>query len=440
MGVYIVQGGRKLEGEFCVRGSKNAALPILAATLLTEEEIVLENCPLIRDVLQTIEILRELGCQVALAEGTRTLTISSRGLYKTEIDSKTVRTMRSSILFLGALLGRCKRATLAYPGGCAIGKRPIDLHLSAFEKMGVTIREKGDVLDCEAAHILGYHIYLDFPSVGATENILLLAARAEGVTVIHHAAREPEVVALARFLRAMGAEIYGEGTSCIIIEGVKRLHGAVYTIPGDRIEGGTFLCACAMTGGTLRLKGLEREQMGIALSVMQEAGCRFLWEESDLLWMRPPKRLRSDLSIVTGPFPAFPTDLQPLFMTLLTLAEGTCMISETVFEARFSQARELCRMGADIRISGREAAVYGVRQLYGAEVFAKDLRCGAALLMAALAAEGESRVHGSEFIERGYEKIEEAFSFLGGRIRLSEEGEQKNEKKEKTAEKADCGL
>lgn len=419
MGTYIVRGGRKIEGEFAVRGSKNTALPILAASLLAEDEVVLENIPLIRDVFQTLDILRELGCKVSLSEETRTVTIDSRHLSGTEIGNETVRKMRSSILFLGALLGREKRGKLAYPGGCAIGKRPIDLHLAAFEKMGVTIREEGVVLDCRAERILGQHIYLDFPSVGATENILLLAAKAEGVTVIHNAAREPEIVSLVRFLRAIGAEIYGEGTASIMVEGVKDFHGAYYVIPADRIEGGTFLCAAAMTGGELRLKGLEREQMGAVLEVMRMTGCRFLWEDSDLLWMRPPKQLLSDFTIVTGPFPAFPTDMQPLMMSLLTLAKGNCMISETVFEARFSQGEELCRMGADIRISGRNASIYGVKKLHGAEVFARDLRCGASLLVAALAAEGESRVHGSEYVERGYEKIENAFSFLGGDIRLT---------------------
>ena len=419
MGTYIVRGGRKIEGEFAVRGSKNTALPILAASLLAEDEVVLENIPLIRDVFQTLDILRELGCKVSLSEETRTVTIDSRHLSGTEIGNETVRKMRSSILFLGALLGREKQGKLAYPGGCAIGKRPIDLHLAAFEKMGVSILEEGVVLDCRADRISGQHIYLDFPSVGATENILLLAAKAEGVTVIHNAAREPEIISLVRFLRAIGAEIYGEGTASIMVEGVKDLHGAYYVIPADRIEGGTFLCAAAMTGGELRLKGLEREQMGAVLEVMRMTGCRFLWEDSDLLWMCPPKQLLSDFTIVTGPFPAFPTDMQPLMMSLLTLAKGNCMISETVFEARFFQGEELCRMGADIRISERNASIYGVEKLHGAEVFAKDLRCGASLLVAALAAEGESHVHGSEYVERGYEKIEDAFSFLGGDIRLT---------------------
>lgn len=418
MGYYIVQGGKKIEGDFAVRGSKNAALPILAACLLAEDEVVLENCPLIQDVFLTIEILRELGCTVTLSEESRSLIIDSRNLSKTTICSETVQRMRSSILFLGALLGREKKAVLGHPGGCCIGKRPIDLHLCAFEKMGVVIREKDGILDCEAPHILGYHLYLDFPSVGATENILLLAAKAEGVTVIHNAAREPEVVALARFLRACGAEIYGEGTSNIMIEGVTHLHGAYFSIPADRIEGGTFLCAAALTKGELRTKGLEREQMEAVLSAMEQTGCRFLWEKGDTLWLRPPKILRSGFSIATGPFPYFPTDMQPLMMSLLTLANGTCMMSETVFEARFSQAEGLCRMGADICVSGQTATICGVEKLHGAEVYGKDLRCGAALLVAALAAEGESRIHGSAFVERGYEKIEDAFSLLGGNVRL----------------------
>lgn len=421
MGTYIVQGGRRIQGEFAVHGSKNAALPILAASILAEDEVVLENLPAIRDVALTLELLEALGCGI-VQEG-RTVTIDSRPLCGTAIGAERAGKMRSSILFLGALLGRCREVQLAYPGGCCIGKRPIDLHLLAFEKMGVQIAEENEILSCKAPAVTGCHIYLKLPSVGATENILLLAAKAEGVTVIHNAAREPEVVALVRFLRALGAEIYGEGTSSILIEGVPRLHGACFSIPADRIEGGTFLCAAAMTGGELYLQGLEREQMGRVLGTLQETGCRFLWEDSDRLWMRPPKKLNSDFAIVTGPFPAFPTDLQPLLMSLLTLADGSCMISETVFEARFSQGKELCRMGADIRISGRRAEIFGVEKLHGAEVFAKDLRCGAALIVAALAAEGESLVHGAEYVERGYENIEDALSLLGAEITLQRKTE-----------------
>lgn len=416
MGTYLVRGGNRIQGEVLVHGSKNAALPILVACLLAEDEVILENLPNIQDVSLTIDILRELGCGLFFRG--RTVHINSRTLIKTEVCGETTRKMRSSILFMGALLGRTGMGKIAYPGGCAIGKRPIDLHLSAFRDMGVEIHEREDSLDCQVDRPQGCHLYLSFPSVGATENILLLATRAEGTTVIHNAAREPEVVALVRFLRAMGGEIYGEGTECIFIEGVENLHGAVFSIPADRIEGGTLLCAAAMTSGELYLKGLEREQMGAVQETLHRAGCRFLWEGDNFLWMRPPKQLVSDFTVVTGPFPAFPTDMQPLLMSLLTLADGKCMISETVFEARFSQAEELCRMGADIRILGQNAMIVGVKRLCGAEVFAKDLRCGAALLCAALAAEGESMVHGAEYVERGYEKPEEVFSLLGGDIRL----------------------
>ena len=420
MGTYLVRGGKRIEGEFAVRGSKNAALPILAACVLAADEVVLENLPQIRDVSQTLEILRELGCSVTLTG--RTAVIDSREMQAAALCGEAVRKMRSSILFLGAMLGRSGVGRIAYPGGCAIGKRPIDLHLAAFRRMGVSIAEENEILDCRAERLQGCRIDLPFPSVGATENILLLAVCAEGVTVLHNAAREPEIVALVRFLRAMGAEIYGEGTGSLLIEGVKRLHGAVFTIPADRIEGGTFLCAAAMTGGELCLKGLEREKLGAVSEALRMTGCRLFWEEGGLLWMRPPRRLLSDFSIITGPFPAFPTDMQPLLMALLTLAKGHCMISETVFEARFSQAEGLCRMGADIRIDGRTASIFGVERLSGAEVFAKDLRCGAALLCAALAAEGESLVHGAEYVERGYEKIETALSLLGGEVRLTEQG------------------
>jgi UDP-N-acetylglucosamine 1-carboxyvinyltransferase len=413
----LIEGGKPISGEFAVRGSKNAALPILAATLLAEDEVVLENCPLIRDFYLTLDILRELGCRVELTG--RTAVIDTRQIQDVKIREETVQKMRSSILFLGALLGRERKAILGHPGGCAIGERPIDIHLKAFEKMGVEIIEEDGLFYCEAPHILGYHIYLNYPSVGATENILLLAVKAEGVTVIHNAAREPEIVALVRFLRACGAEIYGEGTPSIMIEGVKKLHGAYFSIPFDRIEAGTFLCASAMTGGELYLTGIEKNDIETTLEALVKTGCQFNME-ADRIWMKPPKELKSGFSLVTGPFPGFPTDMQPLMMSLLTLAKGTCMISETVFEARFRHADELCRMGADIVIEDRVAQIKGCGGLHGAEVFGRDLRGGAALLIAALAAEGKSTVYGSEYVERGYEKIEDALSLLGGNVRLME--------------------
>lgn len=417
MGYYLVEGGKPLSGEFAVRGSKNAALPILAATLLAEDEVVLENCPLIRDFYLTLDILKTLGCKVELTG--RTAVIDTRQIHDVKIREETVQKMRSSILFLGALLGREKRAVLGHPGGCAIGKRPIDIHLSAFEKMGVEIREEDGLFHCLAPHILGYHIYLKYPSVGATENILLLAAKAEGVTVIHNAAREPEIVALVQFLRACGAEIYGEGTPSIMIEGVKKLHGSYFSIPFDRIEAGTFLCASAMTGGEICLLGAEKNDIETTVEVLQKTGCNFIFEP-DRVCMRPPKQLKSGFSLVTGPYPRFPTDMQPIIMSLLTLAKGTCMISETVFEARFHHVEELCRMGADIVIKEGIAQVRGCLGLHGAEVYGRDLRGGAALLIAALAAEGKSVIFGAEYVERGYEKIENAFSLLGGNVRLME--------------------
>lgn len=417
MGYYLIEGGKPISGEFAVRGSKNAALPILAATLLAEDEVVLENCPLIRDFYLTLDILRELGCRVELTG--RTAVIDTRQIQDVKIREETVQKMRSSILFLGALLGRERKAILGHPGGCAIGERPIDIHLKAFEKMGVEIIEENGLFYCDAPHILGYHIYLNYPSVGATENILLLAVKAEGVTVIHNAAREPEIVALVRFLRACGAEIYGEGTPSIMIEGVKKLHGAYFSIPFDRIEAGTFLCASAMTGGELYLTGIEKNDIETTLEALVKTGCQFNIE-AERIWMKPPKELKSGFSLVTGPFPGFSTDMQPLMMSLLTLAKGTCMISETVFEARFRHADELCRMGADIVIEDRVAQIKGCGGLHGAEVFGRDLRGGAALLIAALAAEGKSTVYGSEYVERGYEKIEDALSLLGGNVRLME--------------------
>lgn len=415
MGYYRVTGGGTIGGEYTVRGSKNAVLPILAASILAGDEVVLENVPHISDVFVSLEILEELGCKTKL-EG-RTLTIDSRNIEKTEISEEMVGKMRSSILYLGALLGRMKKASLGHPGGCTIGRRPIDLHLRAFEKMGVRIREENEIFHCEAPLLLGYHIYLEYPSVGATENILLLSVKAEGTTVIHNAAREPEIVALARFLRACGAEIYGEGTPTIMVEGVRKLHGAVFEVPFDRIEAGTFLCAAAMTGGKLYLHGAEKQYMEQTLEVLEKAGCRLRYEE-DAVYLQAPTRLLSDFTLATGPYPAFPTDMQPMVMSLLTLAKGTCMMSETVFEARFRHVAELCRMGANIQVHGRNAAVFGVEKLHGAKVRATDLRSGAALLLAALAAEGETIVEDSAFVERGYEKLEDALTFLGGRVQL----------------------
>ncbi len=420
MGYYLVEGGHTIGGEFVVRGSKNAILPILAASILTQDEVVLDNCPDIADVKTSIEILQQLGC-VVKQEG-RSLMIDSSTIVQTCIPEYMVCKMRSSVLYLGALLARMHHAEIGHPGGCEIGRRPIDLHLRAFEKMGVHIKEEDHIFCCDAPVLLGYHIYLEYPSVGATENILLLSVRAEGTTVIHNAAREPEIITLVRFLRACGAEIYGEGTPTLMIEGVRRLHGAYFTIPFDRIEAGTLLCASAITGGNIYLYGPERQYMESTLEVLKQAGCLLRYDEEGI-YLQSPKQLLSDFSVATGPYPAFPTDMQPLVMSLLTLAKGTCIMSETVFEARFRHVEQLCHMGANIQIHGRNAAVFGVERLLGADVVAEDLRGGAALILAALAAEGKSKVFGSRYVERGYENIEDALACLGGRVHLYKKDE-----------------
>ena len=417
---FVIEGGRPLYGEIEIQSAKNAVLPLLAASVLTEERIVIHNCPRITDVLNMAQILEELGCRTSFTDGA--LTVDPSDAANHEIPAALAKELRSSVFMLGSVLSRFGRARIAYPGGCDIGLRPIDLHLNGLRRLGVCVSEGGGYIDCSCGKIEGAEVVLDFPSVGATENVLLLAVKAEGTTVIHNAAREPEIVALARFLRACGAEIYGEGTPTIMIEGVRKMHGAVFTIPFDRIEAGTFLCAAAMTGGTLYLKGAQRQYMERTLEVLEQTGCALRYEV-DAVYLQAPTRLLSDFTVATGPYPAFPTDMQPMLMSLLTLAKGTCMISETVFEARFRHAAALCQMGANIQIHGRNAAVFGVEKLHGARLEAADLRGGAALLLAALAAEGQSRVYGSAFVERGYEKIEDVLTFLGGRVRLvSEKG------------------
>lgn len=417
MAYYMIEGGNKISGEVDVKGSKNATLPILISTLLIKDEVVLYNCPFIEDVECTINILKYLGCKIERDK--RTLTINAKNLNKSEIPEKYACKMRSSILFLGALLGRDKEAKVPMPGGCVIGKRPIDIHLNAFEKMGVVIKEENNYFDCHAKHILGYHIYLPYPSVGATENILMLAVKSKGVTVIHNCAKEPEIISLVQFLRSCGAEIYGEGTNCIMIEGVESLHGAYFELPYDRIQCGTFMCSSAITGGEILLKGVDCEGIEPICDIMGKIGCELKWEKNGL-WCKSPKKIKSNFNIKTGPHPNFPTDMQPLIASLLTLGEGTCIIQETVFEDRFSYANELVKMGAEISIKDNIATINGScgKKLLGKDVLGKDLRGGMALILASLSAEGISKVSGVEFIQRGYEDVEKTFKQLGGNIRL----------------------
>lgn len=414
MGRYRIEGGYPLKGTMTVRGSKNGILPILAGVMLTEGETILHHCPFIADVHLTLEVLKQLGCNIK-KEG-RSIVINTKDCKNVDIN-ETVQKMRSSILFMGALLGRFQQAKIGYPGGCEIGMRPIDLHLKAFRNMGVVIEEEKGLLCCDAKKCMGRKINLDFPSVGATENCMLLAVKAKGVTKIYNAACEPEIVELQTFLNQCGAKIRGAGTDCIMIEGVKGLHGTEYTVSSDRIEAGTFLCGAAITKGELELKNICPDTMRQVLLRLGEAGC-FIKEQKNSIYIKAPQRIKPVSRIHTGPYPDFPTDMQPQFMSILTLAEGTSIISETVFEARFKHISELCRMGADITVEGQTAVIKGVKSLKGAYVSGKDLRCGAALILAGLAAEGETVVENACYVQRGYEQIEKVLTSLGAKISL----------------------
>lgn len=414
MNKLVIDGGVPVKGELTVQGAKNAVLPILAATVIANDECIIHNCPVLRDVEKTDIILERLGCKLKRESGT--LTVDSSGVNGCRIDEKLMREMRSSIIFLGAILTACGRAEVGMPGGCPIGMRPIDLHLKALRKMGVTVSEEHGYLKCECASLKGCDIHLDFPSVGATENIMLAAVKAEGTTVITNAAREPEIYDLACFLNMAGARIRGAGSSVIVIEGVQELHGVEYRIMPDRIVAQTYLIAAMMTGGEMHLKDAEAAHMRAALSALTEMGAdiRIGKREVDL---RSTGKINSIHILRTMPYPGFPTDIQSPFMALAAIADGTSVFVENIFENRFRHVGELSRMGADIKVEGRSAVVRGVKQLCGANVEACELRGGAALVLAALAAEGRSTVSGTEYIDRGYEDIEGRLALCGARIR-----------------------
>ena len=414
MGKFIIDGGHKISGEIDVQGAKNAVLPILAATVLAEGKSEIHNCPALRDVDKTDQVLEGLGC--AVLRGNHTVTVDAGGIKCCTICEELMREMRSSIVFLGAIIARCHEAIVSMPGGCPIGLRPIDLHLKALRALGIDISEEHGYIKCCADRIKGADIHLDFPSVGATENIMLAAATADGVTVISNAAREPEIIDLGMFLRAMGADISGTGTSVITIRGVDKLHGAAYTIMPDRIVAATYLAAAAATGGSITLSKTNPLDMGAMLHILSEMGAD-IHCVGDVITLTSPKRLKSVHTIKTMPYPGFPTDIQSPFMALAALADGTSVFVENIFENRFQHVDELTRMGADIKVTGRSAVVRGVKSLSGANVVARELRGGAALVIAALAANGRTTIHGTEFIDRGYENIEAYLSDCGAVIR-----------------------
>lgn len=403
MSRLVIEGGVPISGEIVVQGAKNAVLPILAATVLSDEECVIKNCPKLRDVDKTDLVLEGLGCKVR-REGD-TVIVNPTSICGCSISEGLMREMRSSIIFLGAIVARCSEAVVSMPGGCPIGLRPIDLHLKALRDLGVEIIEEHGYIYCRTAEIRGNDIHLDFPSVGATENIMLAAARGKGITTIINAAREPEIVNLECFLNAMGAKISGAGTGVIYIEGVERLHGAEFTIMPDRIVAATYLAASAITGGEMCLKSVEPKDMVAILKALENMGVEFDIGKNEII-QHINRPLRNIPILRTMPYPGFPTDIQSPFMALCTLASGTSVFIETIFENRFQHVDELVRMGADIKVDGRSAVIRGVPKLQGANVVARELRGGAALVVAALAAEGITTISGTEYIDRGYENIE----------------------------------
>ena len=413
MNKLVVDGGVPINGEITVQGAKNAVLPILAASVLTDGECIIHNCPRLRDVEKTQIILEKLGCAVRYEENT--IYVDSRNINNCVIDERLMREMRSSIIFLGSILAVCGRAEVGLPGGCPIGLRPIDLHIKSLRQMGVKIAEEYGYLKCECDKLNGADIHLDFPSVGATENIMLAAVKAKGRTTVTNAAREPEITDLANFLNRMGAKISGAGSSVIVIDGVKQLYPVEYTIMPDRIVAQTYLIAAMITGGEIVLKRTEPGHISSGLSLLSEMGAEIKCEKNCIA-LKSGNAIKSVHMIKTMPYPGFPTDIQSPFMALASIADGTSVFVENIFENRFRHVDELVRMGADIKVEGRSAVIRGVRKLYGASVEAYELRGGASLVLAALAADGRTVVSGIEFIDRGYENIEGNLSQCGAKI------------------------
>lgn len=410
----VVQGGRRLEGEITVQGAKNSALPILAATVLIGGETTLYNCPRLTDCDATLRILSTLGCGCRREGGC--VTVNASALTGTSISNALMREMRSSIIFLGALLGRARQCRLSFPGGCEIGARPIDFHLAAFRRMGAVVREEHGYLNCTAEKLRGARITLPLPSVGATENVMLAAVLAEGTTEIHNAAREPEIVDLSRFLEKCGAKIGGAGSETITIEGVPKLHGCDYTIMPDRIAAATYLCCGAATRGELMLTKADSRSMEPILSVLEQIGCSVYSFGEDCVYLNARKRLKAPPMIRTAVHPGFPTDAQPALMALCATLPGTSIFVETVFENRYRHVAELVRLGARINVEGRVAVIEGVDRLSGAELEATDLRGGAALVTAGLFAEGVTKIGKACYIYRGYEELEKRLRSVGADI------------------------
>lgn len=415
MSELVINGGNRLYGEVKIHGAKNSVLPILAATVLCKGTSVIHNCPDLSDVNASINILKHLGCKCSFKNNT--VTVNTNTLNCSRIPDTLMREMRSSVIFLGAILGKCGNAVISSPGGCELGPRPIDLHISALKKLGAAVREKHGLIEFNAPNGLnGAEIYLSFASVGATENIILAASTANGVTVIHNAAREPEICDLAAFLNSSGAKIYGCGTDTITIYGVNSLNCCTHTVIPDRIAAATYMAAAAITGGNITLKGVVPSHLTAVNSVFEEAGCQIKCKNKNLVIIAP-QRLSCVSTIRTVVYPGFPTDAGPLVLAMLSKASGTSVIVENIFENRFRYVDELRRFGARIKIEGRVAIIEGVSAFSAAPCKCTDLRGGAALVVAALAARGTTAIGDIHHIKRGYENIAQRLSLLGADIK-----------------------
>jgi len=410
----LIHGGTPLFGEVDISGAKNAALPILCACLLTAEPLHLRNVPQLNDISTMLRLIAQMGVEVTM-DGSDGLILDSRGLNNPVAPYDMVKTMRASIMVLGPLVARCGEARVSLPGGCAIGARPVDQHIKGLQAMGAEILVEQGYVHATVKRLKGARIITDMVTVTGTENLMMAAVLADGETIIENAAREPEVVDLANCLNAMGARVAGAGTDHIVIQGVELLHGATHSIMPDRIETGTYLCAAAVTGGNIRLTNTSATYLDSVVVKLLETGCE-VTAESNVISLKAPPRLKA-VSVRTSPYPGFPTDMQAQFMAINSVADGTAVIRETIFENRFMHAVELIRLGADIKIDASNATVTGVPHLDGATVMATDLRASASLVIAGLVAQGETLIERIYHLDRGYERIEEKLTRLGASVR-----------------------
>ena len=409
----LIRGGNKLSGKINCSGAKNAALPMIAATILSDEDITLKNLPYLQDITTMFELLGSMGANITLDESMNFI-ISSSGIHDTEARYELVKTMRASILVLGPLVAKFGKAKIALPGGCAIGSRPVNFHLDALEKLGASINLENGYIEATAGRLKGANIKFEGVTVTGTENIMMAATLAEGQTRLTNVAMEPEIEDLADLLNAMGADITGAGTNEIIINGVEHLNGTSYDIPADRIEAGTYLVAAAVTQGDVEITGISADRLTSVINRLRDTGAKIKTSEDSISLVMDNRPIPVD--ITTAPFPGFPTDMQAQFSVLNAIAEGRSIINETVFENRFMHVQELNRMGCDILVSGNTANITGVNELSGAPVMATDLRASASLILAGLCAEGETVVDRIYHIDRGYERIEEKLNYLGANI------------------------